>query len=89
MPRGSGLISKLRTSVRITSLTFVNNGINQAEGVHLELDALNGAVLDAFILLIEVVVESRTIMATITAQYQHFPSHTFAIDNQLTFPSKD
>lgn len=50
-----------------TWLTFVDDGVDQAEGVHLEFDTLHGAVLDALILLIKVVVESRTIVSTITA----------------------
>lgn len=49
-------------------LTFVDNAVNYAESVHSELNAFNGTVLNSLVLLIEIIIESRPIMPSITSR---------------------
>jgi hypothetical protein len=48
---------------------FVDDTIDYAERVHLDLDASAGAVLDLLVLLVEIVVESGAVVTAVTVRF--------------------
>jgi hypothetical protein len=45
---------------------FIDDAVDYTKGIHLEFNTFDSAVLDAFVLLVEVVVKCRSVMATVT-----------------------
>jgi hypothetical protein len=45
---------------------FIDDAVDYTECIHLELNTFDSAVLDGLVLLVKVIVESRSIVATVT-----------------------
>jgi hypothetical protein len=79
-----GVVDRKLRIIRRLNL-FVDDTVDYTESVHLQLHSFDSPVLDALVLLVEVVVESGPIMATITLQ--KLDADQLEIPNALTSQS--
>ena len=53
----------MRLEKRGSKRTLVNDAVDYAKGVHLQLDTGNRSIANRFILLVEIIVEPRAVVA--------------------------